>query len=396
MDPKVFLLIPLYFTTIAYSAYNVLDFGAKADGRTDSTRAFLDAWAKACADQKPASMVVPRGPYLVGRALFQGPCRNSKLMLFIKGTLMGYTSYSTASEWITFKYVNGLSIFGGTFDARGQALWACKAAGRNCPGGSTVGPSPSTSWMQALTISQSKNVVLSKSKVKNSQSFQIAIIFSQDIKVEGIKISAPGNSPNTDGIHIHMSRFITITSSSMATGDDCISVGEGVSNAWIQNITCGPGHGISIGSLGDGGEKTMVQNVTVRSVNFRGTQNGFRVKTWATPSSGFVKEIRFQHGVMDRVGNPISIDQNYCPNPGSCPNESSGIKISKVTFSDVHGTSLTQTAIKLDCSKTNPCEGIQLTNIDLSYKRENKQKAKSFCRNVKGKNSGFVRPPSCL
>ncbi|KAL0917975.1 hypothetical protein M5K25_013087 [Dendrobium thyrsiflorum] len=386
MEPKFLLLLLLYFSTLAMSAYNVVDFGAKPDGKTDSTKAFLLTWAKACGDKNPATMVVPSGPFLVGRALFQGPCNNNKLGLVIKGTILGKTDYSTASEWITFKYVKGLSIYGGTFNARGQSLWACKAAGHSCPNGST-----------ALTISQAKNVLLSKVKVQNSQNFQIAIIFSQEIKVEGATITAPGNSPNTDGIHIHMSSFITITGSAMATGDDCISLGEGVSNAWIENIKCGPGHGISIGSLGDGTGTTMVQNVTVSSVVFTGTQNGFRVKTWATPSSnGFVRDITFQHGTMKNVGNPIMIDQNYCPVPGNCPNQSSGIKISQVTFSDVHGTSSTQVAVKLDCSQSNPCQGIQLTNIKLSYNGKNHKLAKSFCRNVKGKNSGFVVPPSCL
>ena len=61
--------------------------------------------------------------------------------------------------------------------------------------------------------------------------------------------------------------------------------------------------------------------MTVKSVTFTGTENGVRIKTWARPSNGFVKDILFQHLVMVNVQNPVIIDQNYCPNGGNCPNQ---------------------------------------------------------------------------
>ncbi|KAG0487016.1 hypothetical protein HPP92_009111 [Vanilla planifolia] len=211
------------------------------------------------------------------------------------------------------------------------------------------------------------------------------------VTVEGATITAPEDSPNTDGIHLHMSRGVSVTGSTMRTGDDCISIGQGVSNVWIENIKCGPGHGISIGSLGASPGEAGVQNVTASLVVFTGTQNGFRVKTWANPYAGFVKDVTFEHATMNNVQNPIVIDQNYCPGNGNCPN-----KISGVTFSDVQGTSATLVAVTLDCSRSNPCTGIELNNIKLTYKGKGGQQAQSICSNAKGKNSGFVVPPSCL
>ncbi|KAK8921012.1 hypothetical protein KSP39_PZI019981 [Platanthera zijinensis] len=376
----------LCFSTVAMAAYNVVSFGAKPDGRTDSAPAFMAAWKNACSSGKPATMVVPEGQFLVSRALFQGPCKNNKIRIFIEGSLVGYYGYSGAPEWITFKYVTGVSVYGGTFDARGQSLWACKAARRHCPNGS-----------RALTISQSKDVLLSGVKVMNSENFQVGILFSRAVTVEGATITAPWDSPNTDGIHLHMSTGVTITGSTMRTGDDCISIGEGVSNTWIQNIHCGPGHGISIGSLGGSpGNNAGVQNVTVSSVAFAGTQNGFRIKTWATPYKGFVKGVTFQHAAMINVKNPIIIDQNYCPDHNNCPNQSSGIKITDVVFNDVHGTSAKTVAINLECSPTNPCRGIELRDIKLSYKGEKQQAAQSLCDNVHGISDGVITPPSCL
>lgn len=57
-------------------------------------------------------------------------------------------------------------------------------------------------------------------------------------------IKAPENSPNTDGIHIQQSKGIEIIGASIQTGDDCISMGVGSSNIYIENVHCGPGHGI--------------------------------------------------------------------------------------------------------------------------------------------------------
>jgi len=77
----------------------------------------------------------------------------------------------------------------------------------------------------------------------------------------------------------------------------------------------------SIGSLGKESVEVGVQNITVKTATFTGTENGVRIKSWARPSNGFAKNIRFQHCVMNNVQNPIVIDQNYCPGNENCPNQ---------------------------------------------------------------------------
>ena len=64
----------------------------------------------------------------------------------------------------------------------------------------------------------------------------------------------------------------------------------------------------SIGSLRKELEEPDVQNVTVKTVTFAGTQNGVRIKSWGRPTTGFVWNILFQHAVMIDVENPIVID----------------------------------------------------------------------------------------
>lgn len=72
----------------------------------------------------------------------------------------------------------------------------------------------------------------------------------------------------------------------------------------------------------------------------------------------------------------------------------SGIKINGVTYNHIRGTSTTRVAVNLNCSPTNPCRGITLTNIDLTYSKS--QPALSYCKNAHGVTSGKANPPSCL
>ncbi|PPD74236.1 hypothetical protein GOBAR_DD28853 [Gossypium barbadense] len=223
--------------------------------------------------------------------------------------------------------------------------------------------------------------------------FHIVINGCENVHVQGVRIIAAGDSPNTDGIHVQLSKNVNIIKCSIKTGDDCISIGPGTKNLWVEQVTCGPGHGISIGSLAKDLKEEGVQNVTIRKTTFMETQNGLRIKSWARPSTGFVQGVRFLDSLMRNVQNPIVIDQNYCPHNLNCPNQVSGIKIKDIIYEGIRGTSSTQVAIKFDCSPKNPCTGIRLQNVNLSYLNK---PAQSSCSNVRGKALNLVRPESCL
>ncbi|KAH9726669.1 Pectin lyase-like superfamily protein [Citrus sinensis] len=210
--------------------------------------------------------------------------------------------------------------------------------------------------------------------------FHVVINGCHNVKVQGVRVSASGNSPNTDGIHVQSSSDVTILNARIGTEDDCVSVGPGTTNLWIENVACGPGHGISIGSLGKELHEAGVRNVTVKT-------------SWGRPSTGFAQNILFQHALMKNVDNPIVIDQNYCPDNKNCPGKPSGVKISDMTYQDIHGSSATEVVVKFDCSPMYPCFGINLEDVKLIYKN---QPAEASCRNADGSASGFVQPNSCL
>lgn len=99
-------------------------------------------------------------------------------------------------------------------------------------------------FVQTLGFSSSNNIALTGLTSVNSQMFHIVFNGCRDVKLESISILASRNSPNTDGIHVQFSSEVTILNSKVSTGDDCVSVGPGTNNLWIENVFCGPGHGI--------------------------------------------------------------------------------------------------------------------------------------------------------
>lgn len=119
---------------------NVVQFGAKPDGQTDSTQPFLKAWAAICSSAQASTMYVPRGSFLVKAVVFRGPCKN-KITVQIDGTIVApgdYRGLGNSGNWILFIKVNRVSVVGGTLDARGDAFWNCRRAGKNCPVGARV------------------------------------------------------------------------------------------------------------------------------------------------------------------------------------------------------------------------------------------------------------------
>ncbi|CAL9117323.1 unnamed protein product [Musa textilis] len=380
--PLLVVLISTHLLSSANAVYNIAEYGAKSDGRTDSTKPLLGAWQAACGSPGPSTVHVPAGSFLVRQVTFNGPCKSSKIVIRIDGTLVVASDIGRVGEWIVFDHVEGVSVHGGTIDGRGASLWACKATGRRCPGGAT-----------SLTFRNSKRIMISGLTSMNSELYHVVIDDCEGVTVQGVRIMAPGNSPNTDGIHVQASSYVTITGAVIRTGDDCISIGPGTTNLWIEQVNCGPGHGISIGSLGKGYDEEGVENVTVKTTVFTGTENGLRIKTWGRPSEGFVKGVVFENAVMQNVRNPIIIDQNYCPDNKGCPDQNSGVKISQVRYNDIHGSSASQVAVNFDCSASNPCTGIGLQDIKLTY---GNRPAESSCKHADGTTSGFVVPPSCL
>ncbi|KAL9240723.1 hypothetical protein vseg_014909 [Gypsophila vaccaria] len=379
----VIVSILLIFFTSQNVAKSVVLFGARPDGRSDATQAFQKAWSWACDAARPMTITVPKGRFVLKPIKFTGPCR-ARVTIAIKGTIVAPPDYRVLAQsdfWIMFYKVNGLIINGGTFDAKGKPYWSCRLHNGYCYNGA-----------RSISLMWSDNVEMNGVTLLNSQKMHMGVNYCNNVALRRLTIRAPSGSPNTDGIHLQSTKGISIYDSVIKTGDDCISIGAGTRNVWIERIHCGPGHGISIGSLANGVNEAGVKNITVTNVNFFKTQNGVRIKSWARPSNGFVQGVTFRNIVMNQVYNPIIIDQQYCPNY-QCPHQNSGVKIRNIRYRNIKGTSASKVALEFLCSPSNPCEGLRLQDINLSFKRG---PATSHCSNARGTKRGLVIPRSCF
>ncbi|GJN41393.1 hypothetical protein PR202_gn00764 [Eleusine coracana subsp. coracana] len=194
---------------------NIESFGAVGDGRSDDdTKAFLKR---------------------------------------IDGTLVAPEDKSNWNKqgyphWISFTNVDRLTVTGkGTLDGTGKSSWknSCRVNKKN----------PCTIAPAALTFTSCNHIKVQGIKLLNSPQVHLDIQYSKDVTLTDITITSPSSAPEADGIHLWNSEDIRIIKPVIKSGDDCISIATGVKNLYAYKVECGPGHGISIGSLGKGNSK---------------------------------------------------------------------------------------------------------------------------------------------
>ncbi|KAI3975716.1 hypothetical protein MKX01_023142 [Papaver californicum] len=328
--------------------FDVRKYGAVADGKKDN-KVFLQAWKEACQWRGKARLYTPKGWWW------------DPWHLLVQGSLMAPHGLSKYNEdnWIKFQYINGLKIFsGGTFDGQGASAWKYRKCTQNCR------PLPVSIRFDSMT-----NGLAQQIRSINIKALHINVFGCKKLKIKFLKITAPDDNPNTDGIHMGHSNEVTVYDSHISTCDDCISVSLGSFNTYIYKVVCGPGHGISVGSLGEYPNEEDVVGLIAPS-----------------PPS-IANNFTFEHVIMDNVHNPIIIDQDYCP-PGSCSHQSpSQVHIRDLSFKDIWGTSGIKLAVDLSYSSEVSCRNVKLENIHLTFKG-NSRYSTSSCSNVHGTSYG--------
>ncbi|CAK9310411.1 unnamed protein product [Citrullus colocynthis] len=336
------------------------DYGAKGDGISNDTQALMETWKMACSFPTRTRIVFPASnTFLVHPIELHGPCR-SRVTLRIYGTINAPKDPNAWAglnprKWLYFRGVNHLTLEGGgEINGMGYEWWM-----RSCKINST---NPCRHAPTAITFHKCKN-----------------------LKVHHL--------PNTDGIHISASKGVMVKNSIISTGDDCVSIVGNSSRISIRDIACGPGHGISIGSLGKQHTSAQVRNVRVDGAVLSNTENGARIKTWQG-GSGSATDITFKNMLMKNVSNPIIIDQYYCDSNLPCANQTSAVKVENISFIHIKGTTATNEAIKFACSDTFPCVGLLLEDILLLS--NDAEISTSSCWQAHGSISGPVYPPPCF
>ncbi|KAD4384774.1 hypothetical protein E3N88_24942 [Mikania micrantha] len=403
----------------AAATYNVLDFGAKGDGCTDDTKAFEGAWAAACKVAGSKIIVPSLYNFLLGPITFSGPFCQKNIIFQVDGTITAPSSFkpyeSGLYQWILFTKLVGLTIQGsGTIDGSGSIWWQATPLSdplddelklivpingtteqtTNSSITNSLGSKMPSVKPTAIRFYGSFDVTVTGITVQNSPQCHLKFDNCVGVSVYNFNVSSPADSPNTDGIHLQNSRDVLIHTTDLSCGDDCVSIQTGCSNIYIHNINCGPGHGISIGSLGKDNTKACVSNITVRDVMMRNTMNGVRIKTWQG-GSGSVQGVMFSNIQVSEVQLPIVIDQFYC-DKSTCKNQSSAVALSGINYERIRGT-YTVKPVHFACSDSMPCTDVHLNGINLKPVQERYHLYDPFCWKTFGELiTPTVPPVECM
>ncbi|PAN18347.1 hypothetical protein PAHAL_3G195900 [Panicum hallii] len=348
------------------------DFGAVGDGVADDTKTFR-IW--------PLTLV--------------GPC-SSEIKLLISGNIVAPESPSDwgpgdRRQWLHFHKVQDLKVTGGgIIDGRGQQWWARSSCEEKK--NRTAQPAP-----KAVHFEDCHGISVKGITLQNSQQYHLTFTRSSNVEANYLRVTSPEDSIDTKGIHLVDSKNVHVMDNLISTGDDCVSIVGNCTDVRLRAISCGPGHGISIGTLGVNGSVDYVEKIKVDTLFISNAENGVRVKTTKNGVGGFARKVKFESIVMRNVTNPIIIDQGNSDDPADsseAPTAATAVQVEKINYIDIRGTSASEHAVTFSCSDAKPCRHLSLTNVNLT--RVDGRKASSYCRKAFGKSTGTVIPESCL
>jgi len=321
----------------ATALFNVRSYGAAGDGRHLETDA-INKTVAACVKAGGGTVYLPPGKYLTGTIVLKS---HVTLDLDAGATILGSESpddYPTCKDpWggdkdeisslIYAEDAENVTITGrGILNGQGQIWWKRQwlmAPKRGMPGAKTPEELAEVKKIsrgrpQLIRLVRCSDVVIEHLNLTNSASWNIHPIFCDFVRVDGVTISTPVPSPNTDGINPESCRNVQILNCRIDTGDDCVTLKSGINevgrrmgrpdeNITIANCVMKKGHGgVTIGSEMSGG----VHNVTVANCVFQGTDIGIRIKAQRGRGS-VVEGLTVANVVMQDVSHPFTITTFY-------------------------------------------------------------------------------------
>jgi len=332
--------------------YDIVDFGAVPDGKTDNSGAFSLVFAKICATGE-GTVLLPPGEFLSGPIELPD---NTTLYLS-RGAILSFVPdpglyEPVETRWegiichamhplIFVRNAKNVAIRGeGVIDGKGKTWWEAhrgkktsKQTGPSSPIekqlaalNGFLGDQPSggggreTQFLRPPLVQflSCSGVTIEGVTIRNSPFWTVHPVFSEKILIKDVRIENPADAPNTDGIDIDSCSEVTIIGTVVDVGDDCLALksgsgprglaeGRSTRNVTISNCTFFHGHGgVVIGSETAGG----IENVDVSNCRFIGTDRGIRVKS-RRGRGGTIQNLFFRNLVMEKVLAPLTINLFY-------------------------------------------------------------------------------------
>jgi polygalacturonase len=327
---------PLVFRTKKESCcVSVRDFGAAGNGIKDDTKA-IQAAILTCPEG--GRIRIPEGTYLItplilkshitieivkGAVLIGSTNENDYAVL--PGEAKGPEGQSVEfASWegrpaishqslLSAYYSEDIHIVGrGTVDGNAQAsTWWIDVKKR------------ATARPRLLFTNQCRGVFIHGTSFKNSPSWNLHPYNSQHIGLYDISVTAPKDSPNTDGCDPESCDTVEIIGARFSVGDDAIAIKSGkmregkhnipASNHTVRNCLMEFAHGaVVLGSEMSGGVKVL----SVTRCLFKDTDRGLRIKTRrGRGKDAVVDGVTFNNIRMVGVLTPLVINMFYFCDP---------------------------------------------------------------------------------
>ena len=265
------------------------------------------------------TLVVPAGTFVTGALFFK---QGVNLSIEKGGVLKGSINpedypqvqtrwEGTEREWtsalLNFTGMTDVELSGeGTVDGSGDEWLARGGFGRGqqprAPQEGAAPPRPRAGRPRMICFQNCKRVRIANLKLRQQAVWCLHILYSEDVTIDGVNITADHNIPSSDGIDIDSSRRVRVNNVDIDVNDDCISIKSGkdadglrvnrpAEDIVIENSRFHYGHGgVAMGSETSGG----IRNVEVRNcVSDSGNWAPIRFKT--QPSrSGVVENITYR------------------------------------------------------------------------------------------------------
>lgn len=169
---------------------NVLNYGAVGDGATDDTAALQKA-IDACAATAGGAVLFPSGHVFLSFPLtVSRPASNFSLGIFAGATLRfsnDMKHWPGQQACLTVENANGVALHGGgTVDGQGAVWWPDKDGFRPL----------------LVSVQGTTNLLVQNLTFLNSPNHNLEL-YANFAEVHQVRILAPSDSPNTDGIDVH-------------------------------------------------------------------------------------------------------------------------------------------------------------------------------------------------
>lgn len=286
-----------YSFSFSQAVYNITDFGAKADDKTNNTTAIQKAIDK-CSANGGGRVVIPGGIFLSATIALKN---NVTLYLAESAVLKGIASMDIYTR-SAFIYASGQDQIGVTGPGKIYGQGENKVFGNIDPAKVV---NENKGRPMAISFFKCKSVKLKEFSITNSASWDIKLKECEDITVDDINIRSKVVG-NNDGIDIIDCQNVRLANSFFDCGDDAICFKSeskvGVKNVVVANcVITSQSNAIKFGT----GSVGAFENVTVSNCTIYDTRlSGVAIEM---VDGGIINRINISNITMHRVNGAVLV-----------------------------------------------------------------------------------------